>query len=105
MTLWRASSKGKSRLLDHGLLLSPFGRRRHHSRASNREPLRNLLVRESDSHQFGGTFTALLTSLLLFSRFSDSHGSSALLRCCQPLQPLPASVASALTGRAPALLV
>jgi hypothetical protein len=37
-------------------------------------------VRESDSRQFSGTFTALLTkSLLLFSRLSDSHGSPVLL--------------------------
>jgi len=42
----------------------------------NAEPFCNLLVGESDSYQFGGTFTALLTKpLLLFSGFSDSHGS------------------------------
>jgi len=56
--------------------LSPFSQQRWYSRASDPEPLCDLLVRESDYRQFSGTFTALLTkSLLLFSRFSDSHGS------------------------------
>jgi hypothetical protein len=60
-------------------LLSSFGEQLRHSRARNPEPLCDLLVRESDCCQFGGTFTALLTkSLLLFSRFSDSHGSPVL---------------------------
>ena len=53
-------------------LLSPFGQQRCYSRACNPEPLCDLLVRESDYCQFGGTFTALLTrSLLLLSCLSD----------------------------------
>ena len=52
-------------------LLSPFGQQRCYSRACNPEPLCDLLVRESDYCQFGGTFTALLTkSLLLLSCLS-----------------------------------
>jgi hypothetical protein len=65
-----------------------FGKQLRHSRACNSEPLCNLLVRESDSCQFGGAFTALLTkSLLLFSRFSDSHGSPVPPLCSHPPQP------------------
>jgi len=69
------------------MVVCAFGQHRGHSRACNAEPLGNLLVREPNFQQLGGTFTALLAkSLLLFSRFSDSRG------ICSPRAPITAAV-------------